>query len=99
VATDARTGLSEQEAQRRLRERGTHAPPASSRSYRSIVRANVFTVFNIVLLVFGVITLAFGALADALFLVILVRRATARRRSGRWGTSRTLAHARPLPPE
>jgi cation-transporting P-type ATPase E len=72
VATDARTGLSEQEAQRRLRERGTHAPPASSRSYRSIVRANVFTVFNVVLLVFGVITLAFGALADAIFLVILV---------------------------
>ena len=47
-------------------------PPASSRSYASIVRANVFTVFNVILLVAGVVTLAFGAWQDALFLAILV---------------------------
>src|ERR671923_2870741 len=44
----------------------------SSRSYRSIVVANVFTVFNLILLVFGVLTLAFGEPQDALFLAILV---------------------------
>src|SRR5438552_6619299 len=38
-------GLSEAEAQRRLAARGPVEPPASSRSYASIVRANVFTVF------------------------------------------------------
>jgi cation-transporting P-type ATPase E len=75
VATDAGIGLSGEEARRRLRERGTHAPPATSRSYRSIIRANVLTVFNLVLLVFGVITLAFGEWQDAIFLVILVANA------------------------
>src|SRR5919108_3668343 len=44
----------------------------SSRSYRSIVVANVFTVFNLILLVFGVLTLAFGEPQDALFLAILI---------------------------
>jgi cation-transporting P-type ATPase E len=65
-------GLSESEARRRLAERGPAKPPSSSRSYASIVRANVLTVFNVILLVFGVITLAFGAWQDALFLGILV---------------------------
>jgi P-type E1-E2 ATPase len=68
-------GLSEDEARRRLAERGPAAPPSSSRSYASIVRANVFTVFNLILLVFGGITLAFGAWQDALFLGILVANA------------------------
>ena len=67
-------GLTEQEAERRLA-----AQPAelenSSRSYKSIVVANVFTVFNLILLVFGVLTLAFGEAQDALFLAILVANA------------------------
>jgi magnesium-transporting ATPase (P-type) len=65
-------GLSEEEAKRLLEARGPVEPPASSRSYASIVRANVLTVFNLILLVFGTITLAFGEWQDALFLVILV---------------------------
>ena len=65
-------GLSEAEAQRRLAARGPAGPPASSRSYASIVRANVLTVFNLILLVAGIATLAFGAVEDALFLAILV---------------------------
>src|SRR6185436_11807506 len=35
-------------------------------------RANVFTVFNAILVVMGVLTLAFGAWQDALFLGIVV---------------------------
>jgi cation-transporting ATPase E len=65
-------GLSGAEAARRLAERGPIEPTATSRSYASIVRGNVFTIFNLILLVFGVLTLAFGKLQDALFLVILV---------------------------
>ena len=65
-------GLSEAEAARRRAERGPVEPPATSRSYASIIRANVFTVFNLILLVFGVITLAFGEWQDALFLGILI---------------------------
>jgi cation-transporting P-type ATPase E len=75
MASDVATGLTKEEAKRRLRARGPREPAASSRSYRSIVRANVLTVFNLVLLVFGVITLAFGAWQDAIFLVILVANA------------------------
>jgi cation-transporting P-type ATPase E len=65
-------GLSEAEAARRLAERGELQPPASSRSYASIVRANTLTVFNLILVVFGVLTLAFADWRDALFLSILV---------------------------
>jgi magnesium-transporting ATPase (P-type) len=43
----------------------------TSRSYSSIVRANVFTVFNLILAVAGVATLAFGEWQDALFLGVL----------------------------
>ncbi|MDQ3893405.1 MAG: HAD-IC family P-type ATPase, partial [Actinomycetota bacterium] len=67
--------MTEAEARRRLAARGAFAPEPSSRSYWSIVRANVFTVFNLILLVAGVITLAFGAFEDALFLAILVANA------------------------
>jgi len=66
------TGLSEEEARRRLQARGPVEQPSSSRSYASIVRANVFTVFNLILLVFGVLTLVFGDWRDALFLGVLV---------------------------
>ena len=69
-------GLSEPEAARRLAARGPAPPPASSRSTASIVRANVLTVFNLILVVFGVLTLAFGAWQDALFLGILVANST-----------------------
>ncbi|HEX7256208.1 MAG TPA: HAD-IC family P-type ATPase [Gaiellaceae bacterium] len=65
-------GLTEEEAGRRLAARGPVPPLQTSRSYRSIVRANVFTVFNLILLVFGVLTLAFGDWRDALFLGVLV---------------------------
>jgi magnesium-transporting ATPase (P-type) len=65
-------GLSEAEARRLLAERGPWQPPATSRSLASIVRANVFTVFNAILAVFGGLTLVFGDWRDALFLGILV---------------------------
>lgn len=44
----------------------------SSRSYVSIVRANVLTVFNLLLAAFGAVTLVFGDARDALFLGIIV---------------------------
>ncbi len=65
-------GLSQAEAERRLEARGPIEPPATSRSTASIVRANVFTVFNAILLVMGVLTLAFAQWQDALFLGIIV---------------------------
>ena len=68
----AATGLTEVEAQRRLAARGPQLSPPSSRSTASIVRANVFTVFNAILVAMGALTLAFGAWQDALFLGIVV---------------------------
>jgi P-type E1-E2 ATPase len=69
------TGLTEAEAASRLagrpRERRT-----TSRSYASIVRANVFTVFNLILAVAGAMTLIFGEWQDALFLGVLVANAS-----------------------
>ena len=75
AAPPAETGLSAAEAERRLRARGPVEPPATSRSTASIVRANVFTVFNGILLVLGAITLVFADWRDALFLSILVANA------------------------
>jgi cation-transporting P-type ATPase E len=72
----AHTGLSEGEAQRRLAERGPVEPPATSRSTRSIVVGNVFTVFHAILLVFGVLTLAVADWRDALFLGIIIANST-----------------------
>ena len=69
------TGLAEDEAQERLERRGPVAPPATSRSLVSIIRANVFTVFNLILVTFGALTFAFGHFEDALFLAILVGNA------------------------
>ena len=68
----AARGLSEVEAANLLAQREPFARPATSRSYTSIVRANVFTIFNLILLVFGAVTLAFGDWRDALFLGVLV---------------------------
>lgn len=65
-------GLSEAEAARRLEQRGPLEPPATSRSLASIVRANVFTIFNLILVAAGVLTFVFGRFEDALFLAILV---------------------------
>jgi P-type E1-E2 ATPase len=48
---------------------------ATSRSYASIARANIFTVFNLILAVAGGMTLAFGQWQDALFLGVLVANA------------------------
>jgi cation-transporting P-type ATPase E len=68
----AGAGLTEAEAGRRLSERTEVRPPATSRSYASIVRANTLTVFNLILVVFGALTLAFADWRDALFLGVLV---------------------------
>jgi magnesium-transporting ATPase (P-type) len=69
---NAAAGLTEADAERRLRERGSAPQTQTSRSYRSIVFANTFTVFNLILAVFGAATLAFGHARDALFLGVLV---------------------------
>jgi cation-transporting P-type ATPase E len=68
----AATGLTEVEARRRLAERGPSAPPATSRSTASIVRANVLTPFNAILAALGLLTLVFADWRDALFLAIIV---------------------------
>jgi magnesium-transporting ATPase (P-type) len=68
----ASRGISQEEAGRRLADRGPIEPAASSRSYRSIIRANTLTIFNAILAAFGVLTLAFADWRDALFLFILV---------------------------
>jgi cation-transporting P-type ATPase E len=65
-------GLTEAEARRRLRARPQAASAHSSRSYASIVRANVFTIFNLILVAFGVLVIAFGDARDALFLGVVV---------------------------
>ena len=66
------SGLSSAEAAALLAARGELRAAPTSRSYASIVRANVLTVFNLVLAVFGGLTLAFGAWRDALFLGVLL---------------------------
>lgn len=71
-APDVAAGLSEAEAARRLAEARPRRTPGTSRSYASIVRANVLTVFNLILAGFGVVTLIFGDPRDALFLGIIV---------------------------
>ncbi len=71
----ALVGLSEAEAQRRLRAARRPRQQKSSRSYASIVRANVLTVFNVILAGFGAVTLIFGDARDALFLGIIVANA------------------------
>ncbi len=74
ATTAAPAGLTQQEAERKLASRPA-AHPSSSRSYRSIVVGNVFTVFNLILLAAGVVTLTFGEWQDALFLGVLVANA------------------------
>ncbi len=69
-------GLSESDAAARLAAAGPPRGQASSRSYRSIARANTLTVFNRSLAVFGAVTLAFGDARDALFLGVIVANTT-----------------------
>ncbi|HTR72262.1 MAG TPA: HAD-IC family P-type ATPase [Solirubrobacteraceae bacterium] len=69
-------GLSEAEAAALLAVSGPPPKPVTSRSYRSIVRANVLTVFNMILAAFGALTLAFGDWRDALFLGVIVANTT-----------------------
>ena len=69
-------GLTSAEAARRLEQRGPLPKPETSRSYRSIVVANIFTVFNAILLAFGLLTIFFGNPKDALFMGILIANAT-----------------------
>jgi len=69
------SGLSEAEAQRRLEARGKPRKPPTSRSYWTIVRANLFTLPNNILLVLGAVTVALGELADALFLGVVAANA------------------------
>jgi len=69
-------GLSEAEAARLIEERGPIEGPTTSRSLGSIIRANVFTVFNLILISAAVLTFAFGHWEDALFIGILVANST-----------------------
>jgi cation-transporting ATPase E len=71
---DRPRGLTTREAESR-RATSESAPQTASRSYASIVRANVFTVFNLILAVAGALTLAFGEWQDALFLGVLIANA------------------------
>ena len=64
--------LTEAEARRRLEARGEPGEPTTSRSTAGIVRANVVTPFNAILLALGALTLVFGDWRDALFLGIIV---------------------------
>lgn len=72
----ASSGLSEAEAERRLAAERRPRRAETSRSYASIARANVLTVFNLILAVFGTLTLIFGDARDALFLGIIVANST-----------------------
>src|SRR6201991_5370474 len=72
AAPSTTAGLSEDEASRRLKERGSPHEQATSRSYLSIAVANTFTVFNAILAGFGAATIIWGNPKDALFLGILV---------------------------
>jgi cation-transporting ATPase E len=75
LRTAAVDGLTNEEAARRLAGRGPVERP-SSRSYASIVRANVLTIFNLILAVAGALMLVFGSWQDALFLGVLVANST-----------------------
>jgi magnesium-transporting ATPase (P-type) len=70
-ATTEVRGLSEAEAAQRLRGLGP-VEDETSRSVRSIVRANVLTLFNAIILVFFILILSQGLWADALFGLIAI---------------------------
>ena len=66
------SGLTSAEAARRLEQQGPPARRHSSRSYRSIIRANALNVPNVILVVFGVLTIVFDSWRDALFFGIVI---------------------------
>ena len=68
-----RIGLSDREAaERRSRGLGNVLPPATGRTYREIVRDNVFTFVNGVIFVMGLALVALGQWSDALVSVGVV---------------------------
>ena len=71
----ASIGLTDEQAAGALELAGLRQPAASSRSYKSIVRSNTLTLFNLILAVFFVLILAAGKPADGLFGGILVANA------------------------
>ncbi|HTJ61352.1 MAG TPA: HAD-IC family P-type ATPase [Candidatus Saccharimonadales bacterium] len=72
VAPDA-GGLSEQDAvRRRARGLGNRLPPATGRTYRRIVRENVFTFINEVIFVLCLALLALGQWSDALVSIAVI---------------------------
>jgi cation-transporting ATPase E len=71
VVEASAVGLSQAEAARRLKKRRSRSSSAPSRSYGSILFANTFTIFNLILAGFGAATLIFGNPRDAVFLLIL----------------------------
>lgn len=75
MADQVWSGLTEDEARLRLAERGPLPEDETSRSTASIVRANVVTPFNTILLGLGLLTLVFSDWRDALFLGIVVTNA------------------------
>jgi magnesium-transporting ATPase (P-type) len=68
-------GLTEAEARARLAAAGDRPPPPTSRSYKSIVRENTLTLFNLILGVALVAILIAGRPADGLFALVLVGNA------------------------
>jgi cation-transporting ATPase E len=88
-------GLTEAQAAA-LRPRGRRRSPG--RSYASIVRANVFTLFNLILVAFAVITLVFADWRDVFFLFILVVNITigiAQEVRAKWAVERLAALVAP----
>jgi hypothetical protein len=87
--TGSRQGLTEAEAARRLAESG--------RSYASIVRANVFTVFNVIIAAFGAVTLSSATHATRCFSASSSADRVGARAYGRWRTAerQPRAHRRP----
>ena len=67
-----RGGLSGDEARRRLGREGEREPLPSSRSYKSIVRSNTLTLFNLVLGAFFVLVVVAGRPRDGLVLGVLI---------------------------
>ena len=70
-AAERSRGLSQLEASQRLAESARPSGRRTSRSYASIVRANVFTVFNLILAVAGAATLAFAPAVTGALLAVL----------------------------
>jgi cation-transporting ATPase E len=68
-------GLSSVEASRRLAKLGP-SETETSRSVASIVRANVFTLFNGIILFFFILVLSQGLYADALFGLVAIVNST-----------------------